>query len=422
MPAKAVSPEKAVSLVRSGDVVVAPLFPGLGKSLLRALCARIAELNDITLLCGDLRSAHDYLDVIPEGAARGRLKLITLAGGFPRRTDMATDWAAMPLWQLAQMLRTGVWRADVCLLPLTPPGADGMHRISPTLAWLADAAAGARTLLAEVSPNLPHMTGDNAIDPARVGAWIESTGPADAMDPGAVSEVQKAIAQNVAGLIPDGACLQVGIGSVVEALLQELRGHKDLGFHSGSLPDGAAALIKAGVITNRHNPLSRGESTTNSVRGSLSLYEFAHRNESLRLRAFSYVHDPKVIAAIPNFTAVNSALMADINGQVSAEISEGRMRSPGGGQLDFMRAAFGSEGGRRIIALPSTDARTGKSKLVAAIPAGYLVTTHRMDVDFIVTEFGVAALQGATMQERQRRIAAIAHPQYRDELLAGIAR
>lgn len=410
--------EEAVAHVRSGDTIVAPLFPGLGKRLLRAVCARLHELRDITLLCGDLEGRHDYLDAIPEGAAADRLRMVVLAGASPRRRDIPVEWAAMPLFQIARCFTTRRWPVDVCILPLTPPGPDGLCRISPTLAWLADAAAAARTLIAEVSDSLPHVEGDNAIDPKRVASWIASSeAPVPYVERNPPNEAQRAIARHTAACVPDGACLQIGIGSIVEALLAELRGHRDLGLHSGSLPDGAMALIEAGVMTNGRNPAAPGLATTTSIRGSARLYAFANRNAGIRLRAFSYVHDPRTIARIPDFTTINSALAVDVYGQVTAESVHGRFRQSGGGQMDFTHAAQLSPGGRTIVTLPAVDAKTGQSRLVKRLAAGELVTGHRAYVDFVVTEFGAADLRGATLQERRRRIAAVAHPEHRESLL-----
>ena len=412
------SADAAIGAVKSGDVVVAPLSPGGTDQLLQALCARMDELADITLVGGDLEGAYSCLGSIPE-KARGRLKLRILAGSRPRSVIPSLEWAPLPFFEITRLFIERVWKVDVCLLPLTPPDDEGQHRISPTLAWLADAAGVARTVIAEVNPGLPVMKGDNGVQPSRLDAWVESGAPAPSWQYPPIQGVHRAIARNVAELIPDGACLQLGIGTMIEAVLAELAAHKNLGLHTGTVPDGIIPLVKSGVLNNARNPSSKGVIATTSVRGSQYLYDFVNRNPDVQLRGPNYVHNAQVISQIPDFVAINSALSVDLYGQVTAETIDGKMRSSGAGQMDFMRAARLAPGGRTIIMLPATG-REGESRIVARLAAGDLVTTHRADVDYVVTEYGVAKLRGATLENRALRLASIAHPTHRDRLLAGL--
>jgi len=405
----------AVAAIRSGDVVVGPLLPGGATQLLTALCARLGELENITLIIGDLEGHHTYLDAIPPGAAR-HLKLLLIAGRAPRRRDIRVDWAPLPLYEVAQAFRQGTWRADVVLLHLTPPDASGLHRITPTLAWLADAARVARVRLAEVSPRLPHLGGDNGITPADLTAWIESDTAPEVAQRRPVDDLARAIGRHVATLVDNGAILQLGLGSMVEALLAELIHHRDLGLHTGSLPEGVLPLLTSGVLTNRHNPHAQGVFHTMSVRGSADLYRAVDGDPRVVLKSAAFLGDPHVIAALPCFTAINGALAVDLYGQVDAETLAGRFLTNGGGQMDYARAARLSPGGRSIIMLASTGGRDQGTRIVPRLAAGDLVTTHRADVDFVVTEYGVADLRRATLAERAARLIAIAHPDHRDAL------
>jgi len=405
----------AMQCVRSGDVVVGPLLPGGADHLLTALCARLGSLRDITLVITDLEGRHAYLDAIPPGAA-GELKLVLIAGRAPQRSDIAIDWAPLPLGDLAEAFASGAWRADVTLLHLTPPDDEGLHRIAPTLGWLADAARHSRDIVAEISPHLPRLKGDNGIAPARLTACIESDIAPVVAQRRPMDDLSQRIGRHVAALVPDGACLQLGLGSMVEALLAELGGHRDLGMHTGTLPEGFLPLLAAGVMTNRHNPHVQGAFHTLSVRGSAELYAAVDGDARFLLKSPRFLGDPRVIAAIPDFIAVNSALAVDLYGQVNAESIGGRFFTNGGGQMDYARAARLSRGGRCIIMLASRGGRDQASRILPGMAAGDLVTTHRADVDFIVTEHGVADLRHATLAERAERMIAIAHPEHREAL------
>lgn len=412
----------ALACVRSGDTVVAPLMPGGPLRLLEALCARLGELKNITLICGDLEGRHAWLDAIPEGCAN-ELKLLLLSGKAPRRADLAIDWAPLPLYDVTRAFATGAWRVDVALVAVTPPDDEGLHRVTPTLAWMREAMMVARDVVAEVSPHLPSLKGGNGIAPHRLTAWVESPAQPVTQARGVVDATSQAVARHVARLVGPQACLQIGIGSLVEALLVELRdgGARDLGLHTGALPEGVLDLIDAGVFTNARNPHRPGKLYTMSARGSEAMYARLHQDPRVLLESPSFIGDPHVIAALDHFTAINSAMVVDLYGQVNAETVNGRLRTSGGGQMDYARAARLAKGGRGIIMLPSTGGKDAATRIVPRLAAGDLVTTHRCDVDFIVTEHGVADLRNTALKERARRLIAIAHPAHREMLAKAAA-
>jgi len=405
----------ALDCVRSGDTVVAPLMPGGPLRLLEALCARLGELKNITLICGDLEGRHAWLDAIPEGCA-GELKLLLLAGKAPRRTDIAVDWAPLPLYDVTQAFATGAWRVDVALAAVTPPDDEGLHRVTPTLAWMREAVQTARDVVVEVSPHLPLLKGGNGIAPQRLTTWVNSPARPVVQARGVVDDTSKGVARHVATLVAEHACLQIGIGSLVEALLLELRDHRDLGLHTGALPEGILDLIDVGVFTNARNPHRPGRLYTMSARGSEEMYARLNGDARVLLESPSFIGDPHVIAQLDDFTAINSAMAVDFYGQVNAETVAGRLRTSGGGQMDYARAARLAKGGRSIIMLAATGGKDQASRIVPRFAAGDLVTTHRCDVDFIVTEYGVADLRNTALKERARRLIAIAHPMHREML------
>jgi acyl-CoA hydrolase len=218
----------------------------------------------------------------------------------------------------------------------------------------------------------------------------------------------------VAGYIEDGAVLQVGIGAVPDAILRLLKDRRDLGVHSGMIGDGLVDLVEAGVITNARKPIDPGISITGALIGTRRLYEFVNRNPKIGMRSSAYTHDATVLSRLPRLVTINSAVEVDLTGQVNAEQSGSHYLGGTGGQVDFVRAGLRSPGGRSIIALPAT-ARDGKVSRITASLSGP-VTTARSDVDVIVTEFGAAELKGQTLPERARRLVAIAHPDFQEEL------
>ncbi len=393
------SAEAAVEHIRSGDVIVAPILPGGPESLLRAMCARLGELKNITLMCADLSGGHSYLDAIPAGAA-GELKLVLLAGQAPKRKDISVDWAPLSLYEIAMAFESGRWRVDVCLAAVTPPDDEGLYRMGPSLSWMVEPARHARAILVEVSERLPFIKGDNGLAPEAIAAWVQSDVAAPISESRVLNDHDAAIGRHVAHLIPNGACMQIGIGSLVESVFKGLREHSRLGLHTGAIGDGAMPLIESGVITPEVNPVMPGRFATLSVRGSQRLYDYVDGDARFALVSTGFFAAPATLMKIPQFVAINSAYAVDLYGQATAESASGVFRTCGGGQLDYMRAARMTPNGLTIIMLPSTGGRDQRSRIVTQLAAGELVTTHRDDVDFVVTEHGVAALRGTTLRER----------------------
>lgn len=317
--------------------------------------------------------------------------------------------------QVPQLLDAGTLRCDVALLQLGPDDLAGRPTPGVSHDYLFDAAARARTVVVERNAHAPRTAGAEDAAPLRIDVLVHTARPVLELSDTPATEVELAIARHVCGLIPDRAVLQLGIGSVPKAILSGLRGHRDLGLHSGMLGDGIVDLIERGVITNACKAIDRGVSITGMLAGTKALYDFADDSAAIRLRPVRYTHDAGVLAQLRNFHAVNSAIEVDLGGQVNAEVIGGRYVGAVGGQLDFVRAAQASPGGRSIIALPSKTTDGRRSRIVARLPAA-VVTTPRSDADLFVTEWGVADLRGQPLAERMRRVLAIADPQFREEI------
>jgi len=305
-------------------------------------------------------------------------------------------------------------KADVVLIGLSP-AIDGVATLGPTHGYALAATTRARVVLAEINERMPWLYGGELPADFRIDAAVRTSRPLPRYPDSRVGEVERRVGANVAGLIPDGATLQFGVGTIADAVLGALGGHRDLGFHTGMLPQSALPLLERGVVTNRLKPIDTGVTVNGVYIGDESLYRYIDRNPATRLAGPEYTHAIATLARIPGFVSVNSAVEVDLAGNINAEVAGGAYVGGVGGQLDFVRGAAAAPGGRAIIALPSVS-RDGKTSRVVARCAA--VTTPAADADTIVTECGVAELRGVSFDERARRIAAIAHPAFRDALAA----
>jgi acyl-CoA hydrolase len=305
----------------------------------------------------------------------------------------------------------GRHRADVVLVQLAEAD-DGRLSASLSNDYVIDAARGARIVIAEINPDAPWTFG--AEWPADIVPHlrIAATRPPLEWPSTGLDEVSRRIAEHAAGLVRDGSTLQFGVGKIPDAILASLSHVRGLGIHSGLINDAVVDLIECGAITNAGKGIDAGITVTNQLIGTQRLYRFAHQNKIISVRPASYTHNQAVLSRINQLVAINSALEVGLDGSVNAETLNGTAIGAIGGQLDFVRGANASRGGRAIIALPSS-APKGRSRIVAAVET---VTTPRADVDAIVTEWGVAELRGCTLKQRARRMIAIAAPEHREEL------
>jgi len=314
--------------------------------------------------------------------------------------------------QLRDLIAGGRLKVDVLLLQLAPANERGEYSLSIAHEYLIPALEAARVVIAEVNERAPWTYGERPVRGADLDYIVHTDrAPLELAHP-QPGATEFAIARNVAELIEDGATLQFGLGALPEAILAQLADRRDLGVHSGAIGDQVAALMQSGAINNSRKSIDRGVSIAGIMFGSRQLHDFAQRNPQLQFRSSAYTHGPGVLAQIERFTAINSAVEVDLSGQINAEVAAGVYVGAVGGAVDFLRAAHYSKGGLPIVALPSTAGR--HSRIVAKLNGP--VSTPRSDAGIIVTEYGVADLRGATLAERARRMLAIAHPDYREQL------
>ncbi|MDG9930459.1 MULTISPECIES: acetyl-CoA hydrolase/transferase C-terminal domain-containing protein [unclassified Pseudomonas] len=397
------------ALIRPGDTVLWGQANAEPLPLTRALMAQRQRIGRFRVMLGiansdTCRPEHadcvDFLAYCGAGANRE----LARAG--------ALDILPCHYSQLPALIGSGALRIDVLLLQLAPADADGRYSLSLAHEYLLPALDTARVVIAEVNRQAPRVQGERTLGADDIDAILHTDRPPLENPPSRIREVDAQIAWHIAGLVEDGATLQVGIGAIPDAVLGALADHRDLGVHSGSIGDGVAQLMRSGAITNARKSLDRGLSVGGVLLGSRLLHDFAHDNPAIMLRSTAYTHDPDVLARQERLVAINSAIEVDLGGQINSEVAAGNYVGALGGALDFLRGAHRSKGGLPIVALPSTAG--GASRIVASLSGP--ATVPRGDAGLIVTEYGVADLRGKSLRQRMRCMLDIAHPDHRERL------
>ncbi len=326
------------------------------------------------------------------------------------------DFMPVFLSEIPRLIRSRRVGIDVALIQVSPPDAHGYVSLGVSVDIVRAAVDTADLILAEVNPRMPRTLGDSFLHVDQIRYLVPVDKPLPEVLP-AGDETSEEIGRQVAGLIPDGATLQMGIGKIPDAVLRALSGRNDLGVHTEMFSDGVVDLIEQGVITGRKKTLLPGKVVSSFVMGTERLYEKVHDHPMIEMRSTGFTNDPQVIARNERMMAINSALAVDLTGQVAADTLAGRFFSGIGGQVDFVRGAARSVDGKAIIALPSTAKRGTVSRIQATFEPGAGVVTSRGDVHYVVTEFGVADLWGKSIRERALALTEIAHPDFRGELM-----
>ncbi|MDP3158122.1 MAG: acetyl-CoA hydrolase/transferase C-terminal domain-containing protein [Archangium sp.] len=410
-----VSAAEALKHIQSGDRVFVQGQAATPTILLDALAARAPELRDVETVHLHLEGTAPHAH--PDVAASFRPNAFFVGANLRLAVEEGrADYTPIFLSEIPRLFRKGVMPLDAALVHVSPPDAHGFVSLGTSVDATLAATQCARVVIAQMNPKMPRTLGDGAVHLSRFTAVVNVDLPlfqhsaATAGDP-----VEDAIGQRVAGLIEDGATLQMGIGAIPDAVLRALTHHRALGVHTEMFSDGLLPLLERGVVTNEFKMRQRGRTVASFVMGTQRLYDFVHDNPSVELRDCSDVNDTAVIRQQPKMTAINSAIEVDMTGQVAADSIGERVYSGVGGQMDFIRGATLSEGGKAIIALPSTTAK-GESRIVPRLKAGATVVTTRAHVRYVVTEHGVADLYAKSLAARVQALISIAAPQHREAL------
>jgi 4-hydroxybutyrate CoA-transferase len=361
--------------------------------------------------------AGDY--ITPEMSQHIRINSLFISSKVRKLVnDGLADFTPVFLSEIPHLFRSGRLVLDVAVIHVSPPDEHGYCSYGVEVGVTKSAAETAGLVIAEVNPRMPRTLGDSFIHVNQIDYFIDVDYALPEVKPEPASLVQDKIASYIAELIPDAATLQTGIGGIPDAVLRRLNHHKNLGIHTELFSNGVMEMIEAGVITNAAKSLHSGKVVAGFVLGTQQLYNYIHDNPIFELHPTEYVNDPFIIAQNDRMVSINSALEVDLTGQVCADSIGTKFYSGVGGQVDFVRGAARSKGGMSFIALPSTAKNDTISRITTALKPGSGVTTSRNDVRCIVTEYGVADLYGRSVSERVQALVNIAHPAFRDELLA----
>ena len=408
---------EAVKTIQSGQRLFLTGNCSVPQTVLRALVDRAPELSDVEIVQVLTVGPADY--VAPEMEGHIRVNSMFISDNVRKAVNEGrADFTPCFLSEVPLLFKNGTIPLDVALIHVTPPDEHGFCSLGVEVGITKAAAQAARVVIAEVNPNMPRTLGDAFIHISKIDHAVPVSYELPETPMGELNDIARSIARHIAGIIPNGATLQMGIGGIPDAVLHELHGHKHLGIHTELFSDGIIDLVERGIIDGEMKTLHPGKIIAGFMLGTKRLYRFVHDNPVVELHPTEYINDPFVIARNDRMVAINSAIEVDLTGQVCSDSIGPRLYSGVGGQVDFIYGASRSKGGVPIIALPAAAAIQGKrvSKIVSTIRPGGGVVTSRSHVRYVVTEYGVADLYARTIRERARALIGIAHPEFRDEL------
>ncbi len=418
---RTVSAEEAVASIRSGDQIYLQCAAAVPSILLDALVARAPELHDVGVVHLHVEGPGPHL--APEMAGHFRHRALFIGPNARAAVnDGRADYVPVFLSDVPHLFDSGTLPLDVVFVNATPPDAHGFCSLGTSVEAMHAAIRAARTVIVQFNRAMPRTLGESFIHVRDIDFAIEVDQPPYEHAIGEIGEVERRIGEYIADLVPNGATLQLGIGTIPAAVALALRDKRDLGIHTEMFTDSVVDLVEAGVVTGERKERNRGKIVTAFLMGSPRLYAFVHDNPMVEMRSVDFTNDTHVIRSFTHMIAINSAIEVDLTGQVVADSIGHRLYSGVGGQMDFIRGAALAPEGRSIIALPSTAAGGAVSRIAATLQEGAGVVTTRAHVRTVVTEWGVAELFGKGLRERASALIGIAHPDMREDLRAASRR
>lgn len=413
--AKLCTPQEAVSGIKSNDFVWISGNAAAPFSLMEALAARASELKRVqlshVLLMGDDPFSRPGME-----ESFHHNSLFVGAGDRASVNDGRSAYVPIHLHMIPRAIRTGACKVDTAMIQCSPPDDHGFMSLGVEVVANKAVLEVAKTLILEVNEQTPRLLGDCFVHVSKATKIVEVSRPLLELKGKPPTEVERKIGGFVADMIPDGATLQLGIGGIPDAVLSLLEGKRDLGIHTEMIADGLMRAMEQGIITGTKKTLHPGKVIGTFALGTQKLYDFIHDNPLFELHPVDHTNDPFIVAQNDNQIAINSALEVDLTGQVCSDSIGTYIYSGFGGQLDFIRGAAASKGGKPIIALPATAKGGTMSRIVPKLKEGSGVVTTRADVHYVVTEFGVANLWGKNLQERAKSLIEVAHPDFKEML------
>lgn len=413
---KFTTPDEAVKVIKSGDHVHLSSVASAPQCLIQAMCRRGSnnELKDVHVHHLHTEGPAPY--AAPEFEGVFQLDSFFVGGNVRKVTQSGyADYIPIFLSETQRLYRDNVLPCDVAMIQVSTPDEHGFVSLGTSVDATRAAVEKAKTVIAVINKYVPRSFGDAIIPLSDIDIFVEDDRPLIEAPFAEPNETELAIGRHCAELIEDGACLQMGIGAIPNAVLAQLGNHKDLGIHTEMFADGVLPLVEKGVINGRNKGVDKGMMVSTFLMGTQKVYNFIHNNPMVRMMDVGYTNDPFIIAQNPKTTAINSAIQVDITGQVNADSIGTRFWSGVGGQVDFIYGASRSKGGKAIIAMPSVTTK-GVSKIAPTLNEGAGVVTTRAHMHWFVTEYGAVDLYGKSMQERARLLISVAHPDHRESL------
>ena len=412
-----VSAQEAVSGIKSGQQVFLHGSAAVPEVLLDALVARAPELHDVKIVSMHIEGPAPH--VAPEMAGHFCHRALFMGANVRKAVNEGrAEFIPVFLSEIPLLFERGVVPLDACFINVTPPDAHGFCSLGTAVDTVITAIRCSKTVIAQLNKSMPRTLGDSFVHVNDIDLGVEVDVPPYYHSDPEIGDVERHIGEYVADLVQDEACLQMGIGAIPAAVCQFLHEKKDLGIHTEMFTDVLVDLVERGVVTCQRKDIDCGKIVVTFMTGTDRLYKFVDNNPMVEMRQVDYTNDTSVIRRLRRMTAINSAIEIDLTGQVCADSIGTRMYSGVGGQMDFVRGASLAEEGRPIMAMPSTAADGKVSRITMALKEGAGVTTTRSHTRYVVTEYGVADLFGQSFRERAKRLIAIAHPDFRDELTA----
>lgn len=413
--AKLSSAHDAVKLVRDHDLIVVPTGCGEPPCLLTALSERRREFNDVKVAQILPLRKFEYFD---KETAHHVRPYAYFFGGASRPAGKEGWGEYLPAYfgELPDMMRRDLIPTDVVFSLASPMDEHGYFSLSIGTDYTFEATKRAHSIVLEVNPNVPFAYGNNFVHISQVAAIVEDNSPIIEVGLPEIGPIQKEIGKLIADMIPDGATLQIGYGSIPDAVVMQLNNKNDLGIHTEMIGDGIMAMVESGVVTNKLKNYLPNKMVATFALGSKKLFSFMDHNPQIEMHPVDFTNDPYLAGQNDNLIAINSTMQIDFIGQCGSETQGWVPYSGTGGQSDFIRSANRSKGGKGIICMPSTAKNDTISRIAPVLSPGTHVSTSKNDINYVVTEYGVAQLRGKTARDRTRELIGIAHPKFRDEL------
>jgi len=411
-----VTAEEAVKVIKSGDRLHLSSVAVTPHALIRAMVerGRKGEIKDVKIQHIHTEGPAPYAD--PEFEGIFQLESFFVGGNVRKITQAGyADYIPVFLSETQKLIREGYLDVNVAMVQVSPPDRHGYVSLGTSVDATGAAVETADIVIAQVNKYVPRTWGDAQINIRDIDYFVEHDEPLFIHNNAPLSDVERAIGHNVAQLVEDGACLQMGIGGIPNAVLAELGNHKDLGVHTEMFSDGILPLVEKGIVNGKNKQIDKGKMVASFLMGSQDLYDFVDDNPQVAMMDVMHTNSVNIIRKNKKVTAINSALAVDITGQVCADSIGTTHYSGVGGQIDFIRGAGYSEGGKPIIAMPSVTGK-GVSKIAPTLMEGSGVVTTRANMHWLVTEYGAVNLYGKTLQERARLIISVAHPEHQEML------